>query len=640
MPLLGSNALTGAYGLGSFVSRVNQCVDNAQIFCFAGAQTLSEATIQGDTPTENAAPAGGTVFSPSGIVCEEDTCLLTSAVDVADQVLYVYAPSVESDGVNTLTVLLGSHVSRTAIRTVNATTPTGFMFYNGTDASAVQSHTSSVSAAIVGDKVYVDGVAVETMSPTTYYSNGVGIGGQPSVSGRFFNGTIALVVLGTVKAGCDPDEIASLLHANRNLTPFGTQILEPSGYTYPISGFSVFKDGSNSYNLTYNGSPFDAESFIPSTTTTYYVDKATGDDVTGDGSSGNPYETIDKAIRGNDGVLVYVMPGIYDTDDGYQTVNTSDNIAIKPWPEEAGTVVLTNRLPPQSWSSYSGNAYSCTVSDGSAVTSVLDDSAIDSNGDYLVLSEESSSANVVSTPGTWFDDSGTLYVHMPDSRALSGSESSVWVHTTKQTVQVTGDNTIYVEGCTLINGYAGVVRSYGPTGSGVTVVLKDCTILRSHGNGVSVLGGTVIMQDCISRGHAGDAVSLTENSGIGCLVVESGCVLGPGGTDDATDNDNCSTTHASTVTTRALRVNGTYQDTYGPSVADTGDAIVLMAGCTIGPSSANSGGQNVGAYVQGNSWLYGCTIKGSTIDIQESGSGTVYVNRCLYDTTSGTVTEI
>ena len=152
---------------------------------------------------------------------------------------------------------------------------------------------------------------------------------------------------------------------------------------------------------------------------TYYIHAQNGNDVSGDGSSGNPWATLDKIVTTAATGNTYYLAGTFRPDKHTDLRDKGDNISLLQWDGQAPCIIRGDTVTT-GWTA-NANTYSKVIgtSYGAAgiASVVVDwDTSVDSEGrHYGHLSRVADAATCGSTNDSFFYDntgSGTLYIRI------------------------------------------------------------------------------------------------------------------------------------------------------------------------------------------------------------------------------------
>ena len=386
---------------------------------------------------------------------------------------------------------------------------------------------------------------------------------------------------------------------------------------------------------------------------TYYVSTA-GNDSTGNGSSGTPYRTINKAIQiGNAAAapyLVYVAAGTYN-----RTQSFTSNVGTKPT-QDAAFVATGGRVQVGSWDDFTaptldatyGNCYSYAIT---LVDSVIDLTRMDRFGRYVVLRNVPTAARCNVTPDSWAFVAGTLYINRADGLAVLNTNTRV----IRQNFVLNIDTTksLFLGGATASDGFdlmggqaSGLLDSQTTTPSATphAVVASNCTFRFAGGlQGTSARcvnleshHGCHAFFRCSADGGATDGFNLHNTyaaATTGMLTVNcAGIDNGRG----ASTSCNGWTNHEDSW---GLDVAGFYEGNRGGSARSVNAALALFAGTCIR--------YDQGDIIQGGSipptafrtdntsqyWLDGVRVDGMTgsyAAVAQDGTAAIYHRNCQF----------
>lgn len=366
---------------------------------------------------------------------------------------------------------------------------------------------------------------------------------------------------------------------------------------------------------------YDVSAFAPTTNADVYVDWASGVNSPGRGSIGSPYKTIAYAITqvdadsGITAATFYVNAASYQFRSGPGAANKS--CIVKPY-NGSRCMFISSDDHSAGWTLHSGNCYKVTRS---AAKVVVDKANIDSNGDWQELTLVADAATCVSTPGSWYTDNVTVYVHAFNSRSLIG-DTNMFVLLQQGAGTVGAGKKIYMENCDIYGANSAI------TGAKAAIIIaKGCNFKHQVLNdAMNTTGSESYLQDCIVARGERDGLSYNQSSDtlLNAAALELNVVSRHHGLRANNGTDNASTGHAQS---RVVRINGTYNNTRGPVVADVGAGLSWLVGCDAKESRATAAGslgwrQRSNFFCQqGHMWIEG----GSSITVTEPtpASGTI-----------------
>ena len=403
-------------------------------------------------------------------------------------------------------------------------------------------------------------------------------------------------------------------------------INKPDGFDWN-SGitFSAYRTAGISYTN------FNIYSYAPAIEHNLYV-STSGSDTSGDGSIQSPFRSIKKAIQTANsmqsfGVQINISAGIYDRRYSCGGEVCNKNYILKA---VNGDVVSSARFEPLTWINAYPGVYSTARS---TVGGIFDELNLNSYGVASKLAYVSTVELVQSTPGSWYSNGSTLYIHTIDGRI---PDNSVLVMADIVNCSYTGGATLFVDGITFDGGQSPfAATSYLNITSTSRLLFNNCIFIRATSyNGLGVDSVTdIVSSGCIAHSNSADGFNYHGTSRRS-NAIEINCIAFSCGIADGVNNDNATTAHEDC---RVIRFNGNYSSTIGPIVADINTSKSWNIGCTALNSLSSTGLSNAGFYVldTGKAWLDGCHSENCTYDIC-SASTTSYIYQKT-STTSGSV---
>jgi len=382
----------------------------------------------------------------------------------------------------------------------------------------------------------------------------------------------------------------------------------PVGFLYdPGLGITFF---NGVYTTT-----FDAADYKVVGPVEYWVDPVNGNN-NNPGTQVSPFRTISAALAAGDCDVMHLIAGVYPRQVAGSGTNAltlgSRSMSIIA---EGGVAQICSH-DVLSWTQVGvTSAYQATRS---GVIAVWDSSIVDANGDYQELTLVGSAALVESTPGSWFTDGTTVYVHTSDSRPADDNIRCYLSVNVCTITPSTGPITIYMEGLQFEG--RGVQMQNGGIGKELTAYVKNCTskytIRRLGGqdrDGWQFRGVNVYLQACEAARTGLDGFNYHAANGILCRASEIACLSRDTGLPGTTTNQP-TTAHDGCL---IVRLNGTYTRGHGPGICDVNPGTQSWnINCVSDANlSALSGPTNANFYIEdGDMWNDGC----------ESGGGAIY----------------
>jgi hypothetical protein len=410
----------------------------------------------------------------------------------------------------------------------------------------------------------------------------------------------------------------------------GTLFTLPSEFTALWNpSFNIYEDGR-----TYS-TDFDFDALKP-TGTTYYATK-TGNDTTGDGSVGNPYRTLAKCYtQGAD--IVMVGDGVWDRVDGF-TANFNPNRDIAVVAINKGKAILTRAQPSLSWTQQGSPNTDVYTATRSSVGRVLDLTATGRAGEFLKdgttpvpipLTKVANLAECQALAGSWYQSGSTVGIHTHNNRT---PDSSVIVSLIENIWTANSDVTIWMDG---IEGWGDSAARHELSADNTAIwAWRDCAaryVDASVQNGLIIQGVNeiysircdttdIISGDGFNYKNTAGATNPPKGLEVDCKAIRCG--------KNTATNFNGSTAHENCL---VIRLNGDYSETFGPVIADVGDAKTVSLGVVSGDSllTNNTGSDTAfqtgddGLLINAVTWLKNCTANGANYARYAAGSGTIY----------------
>jgi hypothetical protein len=394
-------------------------------------------------------------------------------------------------------------------------------------------------------------------------------------------------------------------------------LVPPTGLGFD-SGIIFYNNGTTSFNKESYKLPATAEIWI----------SPTGNDSTGNGTSGSPWRSFTKAFDEATAladaiVTIYVQAGLYSRQISWSTsAGTKDLNVIAV----GGKAIVSKRYEALSWAVHSGNCY---VATRSAVDHVRDQSLADSDNFTPKLILAADAAGCVSTPGSYFISGSTLYVHLFDGRA---PDDDVLVMGALGSAGNTVEKSYYIEGLEFEGGTGGAFFANATTPTNAIMTCVNCDFRYSVGNGLRHVGVPRINSvNCRAYGNDQDGFNYQQGAG-DPRMVEINCRGFRNGVAD--NNDNGSSLHGSC---RGIRFYGEHFLNRGPNVVDIDSAKSWNYRVTA-RDSTSTGTKTAfltsSASTANEMWLERC-VANDTTAINAAGSSTIFTRA---NTVTGTVT--
>lgn len=371
-------------------------------------------------------------------------------------------------------------------------------------------------------------------------------------------------------------------------------------------------------------------SLVIATSADLYV-KPSGNDNLGGGSWANALENLWRAIISMAGpTTIYVETGTYDMNHGFGGFGglvPSYSFNIVPVNRGGGARLRSTCSDlALSWSAIGGGAYSASLA--FAPYAVVDETDRTDEGDGERLTLAASVVACQAQPGSYYWATNIITVHTRDGRA-----PDEYLHAFKGTagqMNLAINNagvSFYAENTDFMGGNRAVFMN-----DGSIACLNLCGTRYAEDAGYQVNSAAEAYAfGCVSNENGADGLAYTTT----LHVLEVDCTSVKNGYG-VSDISNASTGHDGAT---IIRLNGRYENSKGPNVADVGAGYTWMLGSAIGTTRASVEVQQVGFYTDGNAYLRDVRLDSHTLDLKEDGVGSIYVNDTTYDTSSGSIKE-
>lgn len=430
----------------------------------------------------------------------------------------------------------------------------------------------------------------------------------------------------------------------------------PSGFGWTPS-FQIIEVAPGQFTTT-----LDHLTLAPTTSATFYADSTKANNNNNGTSAALAEQAIWAALNdvgAGTHATVYVLgnanpstPTIYPwtkawrvgTSANLRVLVVSDFTTLAPGYAISSTSLVAGDGELGAWGIAGGdgpNVYAATVA--TAPGRVIDSTNVDVDGVPLALTLRASLAAVEANPGSYWHDSGNLYVRTWDSRAPSFPTLRPLRGGTSTNGLVNGTRTAYIERLSFEGG--GTARVfYVQDGN---AILVDCDV--THGTALGFEVNTAVGLTDVTRtahlircrfiANAGDGCGYTANgSGMTMRGFEWNCTYAR---NSGAGSDQGGSAHRLTINTaiQVIRVNPRCTGNKSQGFADVGEG---SDGCKIWILGGKVTGEAVGVYC-GNgtaTWLHGVVLTGNTTDlVTDDAAGVISTTGTYYTTTSGAGTE-
>jgi hypothetical protein len=289
-----------------------------------------------------------------------------------------------------------------------------------------------------------------------------------------------------------------------------------------------------------------------------YVDKTLGDDSTGDGTELNPYASITKALTVIDVETIFINEGWYTISEGFQNNQFTDlNVNFIG----VGDVYLTAFIDNQNYTfnlvTSRDYTYQYVVYAPENIMEVYDRSQLDFYGGYLQYQEVESINAVDLTPGSFYVDDTSIYVHTFDDRV---PDDDILIDKTGVVGYFT-NSSVYMENIKLYGGFAPFKALES------NIYLNDIEIKYSQNNGLDIDDTNIISYKVETAHNHLDGfnyanLNATTSPWMMEIDVQS---YANGLTNSETNWNNASSMHQNYV---GIRLNGEYSYSKGVNVHD------------------------------------------------------------------------
>lgn len=407
-------------------------------------------------------------------------------------------------------------------------------------------------------------------------------------------------------------------------------VLPPAGFGGTDPGFNIWFNTAG-HHFEHDFEP-DDYSFTPDNT--YHVSTA-GSDTTGDGSSGNPYRTLQKAAdvsrtAGDAAATISISSGVYYNGEVLTSVLDDSYPKLNVTSDDPATMLSTARRG--SFAVHSGNCYVMTVS-GMVCHGVIDLDQTDDHGHFVRMAKAADTADCVATPGTYYRSGISVYVHKLDGSAVT--DANVLALDITNNFRFSGLG-LYMKNIQCCGGPSAMDVNMANATSPVAL---DRCVAHSSWNGAGGLTASNVTLGKKITSYRSAAVYCAydgfnyHSSGGGGDVVEVECLTANNGNVGAGNSDNGTSVHDGVS---IIRVNPVLLNEKNRAIHDVGAGHSwVIAGVVDGLRETTPALDSV-AYYCGHPggdttkmWLDTCISRGGcATDFAVAPGSTMYVRNC------------
>jgi len=449
---------------------------------------------------------------------------------------------------------------------------------------------------------------------------------------------------GTVEDALDTNAVD--IYAARNAT-MTDQFSWAPPTDFIATGLTFTRNGNGNYTSSFNPDTYAASLAY---TRTIYVNRATGNDATGDGTSGLPYKTPQKAfaiaqagadtsvrvliVTGGADVLFYrdELTWLTPIINGKKIYLTTDDNTKKAY--------ISSAQETLAWSLTSLMTYTFQATRASTLN-VVDISNKDSNGIPIPYTRQTSIAEVEALAGSWWTDGTLVYVHTLAGTTPVNGTHLVCIAATAPSFDLKNSAEVFYRNCFFIGGAQLRVRNDTSDNTSHRFTTYNCSFCGSLGpNGDGLAVDSVKSTYCFNSffSYNGSDGFNAHYTRIGAadprtyLAVCVGCVSylnGTGYTLTANIN-NAFTSHEGAS---VLYVSCSGYTCNGPLFANVNGCYSVLAGCR---GWGSTGSATHGAFyfdgAAGKAVLKDCIGSDPFYDLGTDGLAVVTLDDCSIGT--------
>lgn len=304
-----------------------------------------------------------------------------------------------------------------------------------------------------------------------------------------------------------------------------------------------------------------------------------------------------------------------------------------------GRAKITRRFAPVSWTSLGGGEFSCART---GVEFCYDATQYDEFGDYVMLVQRATTAELTAAASGWWTDGTNLRVKRADLASPTIVSTAIFLQegAGNGSAIINGDVHFYTENIDYEGGYSPLYAKATALGQNLRVYSKNCTFKYSYlQDGVTTINAKMTaMQNCRAARNVKDGFNYhADLYPEQCYFIEVDCSAARNGVDQEAlpfeNNRNASTAHDSVI---GVRVNTVGHDTHGPIIADVDAAKTWNIGVTAHNSQGLATDQQCNYIVTSGAkmWLDRCSGHSSPEGVVVGSGSFVYTRNCELEGTN------
>ena len=363
----------------------------------------------------------------------------------------------------------------------------------------------------------------------------------------------------------------------------------------------------------------------------YHVDVVNGDDSNDGLTQQTALKTMSAAYNKTDIVEMVLYSGIYYRDDTLNGITIDKDLSIVAGYGEKPLLASAVKMNLTLNTEYS-NVYQFKTE---GTTGLFDLKHRNENQDYYIMKQVDSISEVSLTAGSYHHDGSVLYLSTVDGRV---PDDDIIRLTGGKPLHQTGNSTLYLENLEVFSGTSALDVEAIDEQRAPRVYAKNCKFKFSASDGwncVYIKGAELsIMQNCDFSYSKKDGINYARKGEHTTKAIEINC----SGTENGTEGvSSCQVTTIHNDC-QIIRVNGTYEKSYGNNIGDSGNPVTPCEswnlGCVNGWSYATNPSQNANFMCYENTKMFidGCVGHNATYDISGQGQIFVHNNNLLSET--------
>lgn len=327
----------------------------------------------------------------------------------------------------------------------------------------------------------------------------------------------------------------------------------------------------------------------------YYVDYDNGNDSNA-GTEANPLKTIKQALttinsQAGNNYKIICKSYRFSRDEFYSqagnTYTLAKNVVIEPDDLTKQILVATDERGLSF--TYENNMWHTTRSN---VTNVYNMQIKTPLGEYQKLTKVNSTSECSSQVNSWCQSGNVIYIHTENNEEPTYDKYLITLNVGTGIFDLQNNRFLRLRNIDFYVAYYFDFINQSTTNYENTLIMENVKIFGNNNtNGFSINNiKTVYMLNCCTGDNLRDGfnyhyTTMPDNVIDSCTVYEKNCISFNNGLNDTNNTNNCSTIHEKG---HIIRVNGLYQNSRGPAIADVDSSKTLMINCHVTQELSNN----------------------------------------------------